>query len=193
MMKQGLTKREKLLLLVLGLLALIYLAFQFGFRPLYESYSNSRLERDRLQAERLELEMKILNLQTLIDENKIANDDYIRITEDYPEVVPNEEVDTVLTNLVLGVGMSIRSVRFFTPPSDANAILFTIVGATMTTEGSYTSLMTLLDEVEKIPNISIVSMSFSERRGSSNDQEGFVRGQGSMTLGFELMYITPQD
>jgi len=192
-MKQGLTKREKLLLLILGLLALIYLAFQFGFRPLYESYDRSRIERDRLQAERLELEMKILNLQTLLEENRIANEDYARITEDYPELVPNEEVDTVLTNLVLGVGMTIRSVRFFEPPSNAEAVLFTIVGATMTTEGSYSSLMTLLDEVEKIPNITIVSMSFSERRSSANDQEGFVRGQGSMTLGFELMYITPSN
>ena len=192
-MKQGLTKREKFLLLILGLLALIYLSFQFGFMPLYNSYTESRMERDRLQAERLQLEMKILNLQTILEENRIANDDYARITEDYPELVPNEEVDTVLTNLVLGVGMSISSVRFFTPPSNADTVLFTVVGATMSATGSYSSLMTLLDEVEKIPNISIVSMSFSERRGNANNQEGFVQGQGSMTLGFELMYITPQN
>jgi len=190
-MKQGLTKREKLLLLILGLLALIYLAFQFGFMPLYNSYDRARVERDRLQAEKLELEMKILNLQDILEDNRIANEDYDRITQDYPELVPNEEVDTILTNLILGLGMNIRSVRFFTPPSNADSVLFTVVGASMSLEGSYSSLMQLLDEVERTPNLSVVSMSFSGRRGGTGDE--IASGAGTISIGFELMYITPQN
>jgi len=192
-MKQGLTKREKLFLLIAGLLLLMYLAFQFGFVPLYNKYSELKAERDLLNAQRVELELKILNLQSIEEANNIANDEFAEITKDYPLLITNEEIDTVLTNLILSTGMSITSVRFFTPPSDDDSVLFTIVGATMSVQGSYVSLLQLLDEVETIPNMSITTMTFSESRGNANDIEGFVRGQGTMTLGFELMYITPTD
>jgi len=190
-MKQGLSKREKIMLLVLGLLALLYVAWQFAFVPLYDNYTEAKMERDRLRLEREILELKILRLTSIEEANKLANDEYADITKDYPLLISNDEIDTLLTNLVLGVGMDIRSIRIFPAPSDADSVLFTIMGVTMSLEGSYTMLLHLLDEVEVIPNISITTMSFSENRNTAADDA--ARGTGTISIGFELMYITPQE
>jgi len=192
-MKQGLTKREKLMLLIAGLLLLMYFAFQFGFVPLYNSYQEAVIERDRLHSERLALELSILNLNSIIEANKAANNEFDEITKDYPLLIPNEEIDSLLTNLILSSGLSPRTLNIFTAPADADSILFTIINVSMSVEGSYVSLLRLLDEVAKIPNISISTMSFSERLFYRDDEDEEVRGYGTITLGFELMYITPVD
>jgi len=50
-MKQGITKREKIMLFVVGLIAVVYLSIQFVIIPLSNRYDEGISERARLQDE----------------------------------------------------------------------------------------------------------------------------------------------
>ena len=81
-MKQGLTKREKILIFSAVLIVLIYLAFQFGFIPLSSYYTDALTERDHLSEEKATIENNIANKSSISEANKNANRKFDEIIKD---------------------------------------------------------------------------------------------------------------
>ena len=58
-MKQGLSKREKILIVLLAVIALVYGTFQFGISPAYRSYNEKKEE-----LENVTYEKKLIDINT---------------------------------------------------------------------------------------------------------------------------------
>ena len=197
-MKITLTKREKILLFSAVLLVFVYLAFQFGFLPLYERYSEAQSVHERLSEVRATGDRNIANRNAIIEANNNAHIRLEGLLRDYPLLVPNEEVDTTLTHLCLRNMLRPSMLRITRPPphepgsqsgpngDDAQnnePPVFTVITAAMNVSGTYASLMNLFDEVDTMPYIRITNVSYSESRDESDD--------ASISLTFELTYINP--
>jgi len=194
-MKQELTKREKILIFSAALLVLFYLSFQFGFLPLYDRYTEGQAERDRYLEDKAAVEANIANRGSITDSNGGAHQQLDTIRQDFPLLVPNEEISTVLTNLCLTNSLSPSALNI-TRPSDpapspqdddqeAAIPLFTVVTVTMNVTGSYSSILGLIDDVDKLPYILITKMNYTESRGAEPSDTG------SIAFTFELTYINP--
>jgi len=175
-MKAGITKREKIMLFVVGLIAVVYLSIQFVIIPLSVSYNESISERARLQdeidAHRLEAAM----IPSLRERNTEAHTRFYELTSGYPTIVENEEIDFKLTTLSNRHNLSPVSLRI-TPqpppppapePEDGEDVYipdlptFTKSTVQMNVVGSYASLMRLLDEVSSIEYIRLTDVNYSK-------------------------------
>jgi len=194
-MKQGITKREKILIFSAGLVALFYLVFQFGFLPMHARYAEAQAERERLAEEKAKVEANIIHEPSITDANKDARDRYDQIKQDFPLLAEDEEIDAVLTDLCVSNNLIPTSLDIVRPEPvtpqetqdeehDAGQHLFTVISVRMNVTGNIPSLIGLIDDLEKIPYIRLVNVSYSEGRG-----EEVVRGNIQLT--FELTYINP--
>jgi len=194
-MKQELTKREKLLIFSAALLVLFYLAFQFGFLPLYDRFTEGRAERERYLEDKAAVEANIANRSGITDSNEGAHQQLDTIRQDFPLLVPNEEISTVLTNLCLTNNLSPSALNITRPADPARSPqnddqetatpLFTVVTVTMNVTGNYSSILGLIDDVDKLPYILITKMNYTENRGAETSETG------SIAMTFELTYINP--
>jgi len=187
-MKQGLSKREKILLLSVGLVALVYLAIQFAILPLITRYTDDLRERDSLVIEERMVRNDINNINNIRATNADAIEQFELIKKEYPLLVPNEEIDPVLTNLSITNGLRPSRLQFTgseSAPQGAQEPLFTIVTVSMNVTGSYRSLLSLLDEVDKMQYIRITNLGYATNRQSDAPDDS------SITLTFELTYVNP--
>jgi len=205
-MKPGLSKREKILLFSVGLIALVYLSIQFVILPLATRYNDSTLERDRLNTEKAAHQMEVQTLPALRERNAEAHERFDRLTDGYLVIVPNDEIDHMLTSLVNINNLRPTSLRFDQrkapppPPAqeldeDGNPVesgtsgipsgpVFVTVTAQMNVTGSYHSLVQLIDEVNAIEYMRLTSISFSQDR-----QEG-PEDRSSISLAFEVTFLS---
>ena len=114
-MKQGVSKREKILLFSMGLLLILYLCIQFVILPLANRYFEGRQQRDNLISEKHRVEADINNRPAIESENREAGQRFEAIKSEYPLLVPNEEVDTILTNLCILNGFRVSGFRVTSP------------------------------------------------------------------------------
>jgi len=191
-MKQGLSKREKILLFFAGLLIFIYVAVQFAIYPLITAYTEGVRERTALSAEKRMVEADIANISFIRNANNEANENFDRIKHDYPLLIPNEEIDPLLTNLCLDNNLRPSSLRFVgtagVPQSengDTGEPTFTLVSVSMNVTGSFNSILRLLEKVDSIRYIRITTLSYSANRLTDTPDAG------SITLSFELTYVNP--
>jgi len=179
-MKTGLSKREKTMLFVLGMIALIALSIQFVIIPLANSYTDGVDERERLRGDKALHELEVANLPTLRNQNAQAHERFDNLTNGYPELVPNELIDSRwLTPLSSKYSMNIMSLRFARrdPPrsttvtetdSEGNTVettvpaqVFTKVNAVMSVTGNYHSLLNLINEMHATEFMRLTSVSYS--------------------------------
>jgi len=192
-MKQGLSKREKILLFSAGIVVLLYLAIQFAILPLMARHSEAIQERDRLAAERRIVEADIANKQAIRNANTAAGDRYLVLKDEYPLLIPNEEIATVLTNLCLTNGLRPSMLNIIPPATpvpgqleqDAPPPIFTIVTATMNVTGGYPSLLSLLDDIDALQYIRLINLGYSLSRQPESSEDGDI------SLTFELTFINP--
>ena len=88
-MKQELSKREKILIFCAAVLALFYLAFQFGFLPMYTRYTEALAERERLAEEKAIIEENIANKPSIVDDNNNAREKFDFIIFLTPQIIAN--------------------------------------------------------------------------------------------------------
>jgi len=194
-LKKGLTKREKILIFSAGLIALIYLVFQFGFLPMYSRYTEAQAERERLADEKEKVEANINQEPRIVEANKDARDRYDQIKQDFPLLAEDEEIDAVLTGLCVSNNLIPTSLTI--DRSDAAApqgaqneeqddvqFLFTVITVKMNVTGTIPSLIGLIDDLEELPYIRLANVSYSEGRGEEINR-------GNIQLTFELTYINP--
>jgi len=194
-MKQGLSKREKILIFSAALIALFYLAIQFAILPLISRYNIGIAERDRLAAEKSAVEFDISSRPIIENQNQTAIERFEEIKQEYPLLIPNEEIVNTLTDLCLRNGLRPTMLNIVPPdaprrgsnqPETPVSPLFTVITANMNVTGAYSSLLNLLDEVESLQYMRITNLGYSAGRRADSESED------SITLTFELTYINPQ-
>ena len=173
--KTGLNKREKRLLLAASVVGLFYLAFQFGFVPYHNQYTEKNEEYERLLMEKVRVEGILLGEDNVRNANGKAKEDYKALEAGYLLAGANTDLGRKLTALCTANGLGVESqtlndpADFFVPREDdtkpeGNAA-FSTVTVTMTVSGGYGSVKNLLDAVDKDDAVHISALSFSMDQG----------------------------
>jgi len=198
-MIQGLSKREKILLFAAGLVVVFYLSIQFVILPLATRYVTSLDERNHLREEQARVDADIAQKPAIESENAEANRRFTELKQEYPLLVPNEEVVTTLTNLCILNGLSPSMLNITSKPpaastgedgsesEETDVSQFTIIEATVNVSGSYESLTKLLDEVDTKQYIRIATMSYTVNSQISEIEQP----ESSVILNFVLTYTNP--
>jgi len=196
-MKSGLSNREKILLLGLAVVVIVYLTVQFAIVPLYDSHEESREELYRLSAERDTYERNISNETLILDGNKDAREKYTEVKKRFPPLMPNEEIDYILTGLCIENGLRPIMLRISDPiplsetaqhaegTDEANAVpVFMKVTATMNVNGSFIALEDLVAAVGPIEYMRVTVINYATRV-----ETGASRDLANISVGFELTLI----
>jgi len=197
-MKQGLSKREKILLGILILVGMLYLSIQFLILPLVARYMDDIQERNTLTTERARVDENISIKELLVRENEDAGQRFEAIKQEYPLLIPNEEIDTFLTNLCFKnylrpTSLNIAMPSVPAPPAQVGEEdtqeppkpLFTIITVTMQLTGTYNSLARMVEEVDAMQHVRITNLSFT---ANQSEEETDI---GRISIDFELTYVNP--
>lgn len=202
-MKNGLTKREKVLLFIAAVLFIGILGFKFLLTPAYVAYDNAKTKHDNLANTKQIVEQKIENESNTRQSYTDALTNFEDVETLYPPIMTNEELDILITSMCLEhklkptmLGMSVREQE--TPdtkpvPEDSgddapqDASLFAVTTATINATGSFSDLQNLIKTVEKISYIKISAMSYSEPKSQAiaNTQ----KKPSSVTLTFDVTML----
>jgi len=170
--------------------------------PLYGRYTNGQNEADRLRDEKTAHEMEVSLLPTLRERNAEAHAKFDAMTQDYPELIPDEDIVSMLNDMCNRNNLRPAMLRLTHPKPPSAVIIdeeygepaedaemppvFTIVSAAMNVTGDYPSLLRLLDEVNSIQYIRLASVNYVESRHET------AAGTSNMSLDFEITFLTPE-
>jgi len=165
---------------------------------MFSRYYDGIQERIYLSTERAQVEADFANLSSIEEANLLANEKFERILQKYPMLIPNEEIDRILTDLCISNGLKPTALRFTdsfgAPITDSENIdqendeyLFTVVVASMSMTGKYDSLVELIDDVADTPFINITNLGYSLSTNVTAENEG----SANITMAFELTFINP--
>jgi len=171
-MKLAVTKREKIMLIIVVLIAVIYLAIQFVIIPLSTRYREDLVEQGRLQDEIDVHKIEAATIPGLRERNAEALEKFNNLISGYPVIVDNEELDFMLTSLSNNNNLRPTSLRITPRPArpppaeveDGARVLPELEKATvqMSVVGTYRSLMNLLDDVSGIQHMRLTNVSYAE-------------------------------
>jgi len=167
--KAGLSSKEKRLLLTAAFLGIFYLAFQFGFTPLYNEYKEKSEEYDRLIEEQARVQATLATAAIVREAHENAAADYKKIEADYLLVGADTDLSRMLTNLCRDNGLESLGLSFADPAalrlpgSGEMEPAFYTVSASMNVSGSYADIRRLLDVVYEDNNVRITRLSLSPR------------------------------
>jgi len=205
-MKPGLSKREKIMLFSAGVIVVLYVSIQFVILPLSTRYNEALNERERLSSEKSAHDMEAASLPSLRERSTDTQAKFKELTDGYPVIIPNDEIDNLLTSLVNTNNLRPTSLRIApitapsTPPvqdieydEDGNPIEaeevppipeFIKVTVQVSVTGSYQSLLRLIDEVADIKYIHLSNVGFTQNR---QDNMGEL---STISLTFELTFLS---
>jgi hypothetical protein len=212
-MKVEVSKREKILLFVVGLILIIYLAVQFVIVPLGTRYNEGLEERDRLNIEKSTHIREVEALPELRTRNREAHERFASLIAEYPPLVPNEVTDRTLTELFDKNNLGITRVQFsprpvLPPPvitqpdtvryNDDGTVneepvpeppvsVFTKVTVALTVTGSYQNFLRLINEVEGIEHMRLPSVRYAQ------DWQNIDLNASNIQLTFEITYLTEEN
>jgi len=166
--KKGLTKREKVMLLLLLVVGLFAIMVMYVIIPLYNSLEEKRAELINLQLEQSRVQA-VMASEGNIGNNR--NDVVNRFEFESNRYLPDShssEIGRMLNQLcqrydLRWVDQVINDPKPFVMQNSENSAedsIFLITSATMTTTGDFQRLKALLDAVEKIDYIRISSVSY---------------------------------
>lgn len=185
-MIKNLSKREKILMFSALLLLITYLVVQFAIYPMFTRYTSAGAELLHLEGERFDVEMNIANLPLTRDLNDSVHERLDALRAAYPKLVPNEDIDVLMTGLVLRHNLSPTLLNISRPPAQADDEtefeFFTHVTVTMNLIGSLDSLQGLVREVKNTNFMRIISLSHSESTEAT--------ALSTQSITFELLYVS---
>lgn len=201
-MSQGLSKSEKRMIFIGALVILCFVAFQFLINPMYKSISVLEEEYGALVSQKEYLEAKIQNEPIARAAHESAVEALEGVKARYPEALPNEEIDKLLSSMCLEnnlypvrLGISAGEIRKKAPvesedgsvvePEVEQAPAYTTVMALMELDGDYDSLKGLVSEVEKTDYIRITKLTYSslpDDSGTDNQMSAGISVQFEITM-----------
>jgi hypothetical protein len=193
--KAGITPKEKRLLIMAAVLGLFYLAFQFGFLPLYNEIREKTEQRDGLNAEWRTVETRLNSEAAVLSAYEEAKAAYREIEELFLRSDTDTGLSRMLTELVRNNGMADSNqalgnpVPFFIPGAEnrpeGEESAFSTVTATMSLSGAYDSVKSLLAAVAADRDVSISRLSFSPRREGDGSEQVAVTFVVTMLNGLD--------
>jgi len=193
--KKGLTKREKVLLLVLIFMATFALMVVYVIIPLYNHLEDLRTEHNLLQIEQTRVEALIANENNLRDGRNQAVDQHKSDSARFLDESHASEIGRMLTVLCETHGLNPLSQVLNDPKdfkidedddSDRDTV-FTILTANMVLDGNYQDLLRLLDTVEEIDYLRISNMAYIW------DIRNEFTGLDRITINFEVTMVKDVD
>lgn len=185
-MIKNMSKREKILMFSAGLLLISYLVVQFAIYPMFSRYTSAGAELLHLDGERFDVEMDIAALPLTRDLNDSVHERLNALREAYPKLVTNEDIDVLMTNLVIRHNLSPTLLSISRPPAqadnEAELEFFTHVTVTMNLIGSLDSLQGLVREVKNTNFMRITTLSHSESTEAAT--------LSTQSITFELLYVS---
>ena len=170
-MKQGLKKREIILLFVVGTVGAVLLVNNFILSPMYKAYSAKVEKYNGMTLQREMLEDKFMNEPLTRNLFEKAEAAMLLINEEYPTDIPNEEVDRIITKLCAdnnltpaSLSLSSAAEDFRIPPipgreDERDSVdyypAFRKSTANMKLLGTYSSLKSLIDQTADTSSIFI--------------------------------------
>lgn len=100
-MNSGLTKREKVLIIIAVSIVVIFVAFKFVFLPVYDKYYETTEKNAQLDTDKQLMELKLLNEKLIKESFKKAQAKHDDSKKHFPEIMTNEELDRLITGLCL--------------------------------------------------------------------------------------------
>jgi Tfp pilus assembly protein PilO len=179
-MKTGLKKREKVLLFAAFVVGLVTLTSTYVISPMSDQLAEKRERRENLTFERMQLDIKIASEEVYRQTNTGAYEAYTEIASRYPQFMPNNEIDKILTGLTMRQSFMPISLSLSDTARNTWGPAFSTVTASMTLHGGYESLISLINAVEKIDYIRITNVRYSVR------DEGHAIG-----VAFEVTMMNP--
>jgi len=188
-MIKKMSKRERILLFSAAVLIVVYLVVQFALLPLFSRLTDAETTLEALNSQRFSFEMDLANLPLMRDGHRHAQERLDSIRATYPELVPNEDIDVLMTSLVTRHNLS-PTLLSITRPGTVAVVgaeeqgpeFFRLIRVTMNLIGSLDSLQRLVDEVDGINFMRITDLSHSEASDPN---------LSTQSVTFELMYVLP--
>lgn len=114
----NLTERDKKLLVLLGVILLLFVFGKFLIFPLMGQINTNNDEIFMLELDAEDMENKIINLVPLQQERDANMDTLGTTTADYYDLLPNQEVERLMTNMALknGLVVQVMDIRMATDP-----------------------------------------------------------------------------
>jgi len=169
--KTGLTRREKLLLLIAVPVAVLALMVQFVYLPLSKQLTERRDVYDALSMEKARIETTLATEASIRSKRDAALKTFDGISVKFPYTSSSTEIGRMLTSLCESHNLAPTEQRL-SDPVDFTAVIpegssaesvFSTVSAVMTVGGDYSNLKKLLDTVEKTDYLRVSRVSFGRR------------------------------
>jgi len=190
-MKQQLSKREKLLIILMAVIVVVFVGYRFVVSPVLAYYNNQITQRDNLQLQKDD-KTAILNIGASLEENFGAlQDTYNNVLSAYPYLLVNDDIDRLVTTLCSNCNLepfrlSISDIK--TPAGDTVADIttdqniFYVITANMNLSGDYDALKSLLNTLSNNPYIVLRQFSFSN---------AYAAGSTNLTASFDVEMLNP--
>lgn len=108
-MEKGLSKREKMLMAILGVIVLIAVSLQFLLLPAFAAKTESSGLREDAQAQQEEIDSKLMQLESLKLLRDQSRERVMEKQKIYPVPNTNYKLDKAVTDLCASVGISPKS------------------------------------------------------------------------------------
>jgi hypothetical protein len=176
-MTTNLTERDKKLLFMLGIIGIIAAFFLLGIRPLLSSISKTDSTISEEEAQLAIEKQEAALLPTLKSTNEQMQSNISAATSDFYDRMESDEVDKLLTNLVLSEGLNSRNL-VITMPTEEISLDSYLYSAAAKDAGSDSSSETLAAE-ESTAEESTAEESTAETASSEGQtSSGSVSGSG---------------
>jgi Tfp pilus assembly protein PilO len=166
--KSMLSAKEKKLLGAAVVLGLFYLAFQFGFMPFFNEQKEKSEQYEELSERWRLVEIDLNREESVREDHDQAKAEYDVIRELFEQSDADTELSRMLTSIIQGSGLINPSqtlgnpVNFTVPGAEQiGESAFSTVTATMTFDGNYEQVKSLVDAIAGNKDISISQLSFS--------------------------------
>ncbi|MCL2002831.1 MAG: hypothetical protein FWG72_02365 [Oscillospiraceae bacterium] len=166
--KTNLTPKEKRLLATAAVLGLFYLAFQFGFLPLYNEFKEKTERLEELNGEWAVIGARLNEEERVRGEHLRAKTAYGDIENRFVRTDTTTDLSNMLIMLCRNNNLDIVSqglgapAAFSVPGGAAHSVsAFSTVTTTMSVSGGYDSVKRLLDTVDASNAVHVSRLSFS--------------------------------
>jgi hypothetical protein len=181
-MKTGLKKREKFLLFIAFAVGLISLTATYVITPMYNSFGDKQEQLEALMLEKMMLDLKIAGEQTYLQANMAAHEAYDEIARKYRLNMPNNEIDRIITDLCVRQNFNRPSLRFGAS-QEPYGYAFTVVPASLSLFGTYSGLLSLIDEVGRVDYLRLSHVGYVATKGDER--------RPPYTVTFEVTMMNP--
>lgn len=155
-----LTKREKFLLYVLVCFLLAVAGWFLLLSPTLDKNAELRVTDQNTLMQLSTLQKELINLESAPKQLEVLQERYDKITDQYNDILVNDDIDKLLTTSILAHGlypqsMTIGNIENVQIDKKDTASIIKQVKVTMTLEGTITNLKKLIDTLENMEGVEI--------------------------------------